>query len=142
VPAADPDDKIAVQVQNGTRSSSAAATTGRATAVTQVLAGKGFTSARADSATILSEAKTVVRYPSADLEGDAQAVAKALGIPTSQVEKSTSVSGVTLVVGADWRTGTAYEAAAEDDDKTPDSADALNGSDTTACMHVDPNYTW
>ncbi|KPI18042.1 cell envelope-related transcriptional attenuator [Actinobacteria bacterium OK074] len=142
VAAADPDDKIAVQVQNGTRSAAAAAETGRAAAVTQVLTGKGFTSARADSSTILSEAKTVVRYPSADLEGDAQAVAKALGIPTSQVKKSTAVSGVTLVVGADWRTGTAYKAAAEDDDKTPDSADALNGSDTTACMHVDPNYTW
>ena len=51
-------------------------------------------------------------YPSADLEGDAQAVAKALGIPLSAVKKSTDVSGVTLVVGADWREGTAYQAPA------------------------------
>jgi hypothetical protein len=57
------------------------------------------------------------------------------------VKKSTDVSGVTLVVGADWRSDTKYTAA-QDDDRTPESADALNGADTTACMHVDPDYTW
>ena len=135
------DDKIAVQVENGTRTDTTGAVRGRATAVAGILVGKGFKEAVADSSEILSEATTVVRYPSADLEGDAQRVAKALGIPTSAVKKSTSVSGVTLVVGADWSTGTKYKAPAEDD-KTPTSADALNGSDTTACMHVDPNYVW
>ncbi|MCI3272651.1 LCP family protein [Streptomyces cylindrosporus] len=133
------DDKIAVQVQNGTKSSTLAAVSGRATAVAQLLVGKGFDEAVADSSTLLSEDTTVVRYPSADLEGDAQAVAKALGIPTSQVKKSTAVSGVTLVVGADWRSGTTYTA---DDDTTPASASALNGADSKACMHVDPDYTW
>ena len=135
------DDKIAVQVENGTRTDTTGAVRGRATSVAGILVGKGFKEAVADSSEILSEATTVVRYPSADLEGDAQRVAKALGIPTSAVKKSTSVSGVTLVVGADWSTGTKYKAPAEDD-KTPTSADALNGSDTTACMHVDPNYVW
>ncbi|WP_406445919.1 LCP family protein [Streptomyces sp. NBC_00631] len=134
------DDKIAVQVQNGTRSSTESAVTGRAAAVTALLAGKGFTKAAADSSALLSEDQTVVRYPSADLAGDAQRVAKALGIPTDQVKKSTSVDGVTLVVGADWRSGTEY--TADDDDTTPASANALNASDTTACMHVDPDYTW
>jgi LCP family protein required for cell wall assembly len=135
------DDKIAVQVENGTRTDTTSAVRGRATSVAQLLVGKGFKEAVADSSTTPSQATTVVRYPSADLEGDAQRVAKALGIPTSAVKKSTSVSGVTLVVGADWSTGTKYTAPAEDD-KTPTSADALNGSDTTACMHVDPNYVW
>lgn len=135
------DDKIAVQVENGTRTDTTGAVRGRATAVAELLVGKGFKEAVADSSAILSQATTVVRYPSADLEGDAQRVAKALGIPTSAVKKSTSVSGVTLVVGADWSTGTKYKAPAEDD-TTPTSADALNGSDTTACMHVDPNYVW
>ncbi|MHC3470545.1 LCP family protein [Streptomyces sp. 7R007] len=135
------DDQIAVQVQNGTRSSSQLAVTGRATAVAKLLVGKGFTQAVADASTILTEDTTVVRYPSADLQGDAKRVAKALGIPTAQVEKSTDVNGVTLVVGADWRSGTAYQAA-DDDDTTPASANALNGADTTACMHVDPDYTW
>ncbi|MEU0967812.1 hypothetical protein ABZ357_21120 [Streptomyces sp. NPDC005917] len=55
------------------------------------------------------------------------------------MKKSTGVDGVTLVVGADWRSGTKYTA---DDDTTPESASALNASDTTACMHVDPDYTW
>lgn len=136
------DDEIAVQVENGTRTDTTRAVTGRATSVAQLLVGKGFKEAVADSSAILSEATTVVRYPSADLEGDAQRVAKALGIPTSAVKKSTSVSGVTLVVGADWSTGTKYTAPAAEDDTTPTSADALNGSDTTACMHVDPNYVW
>ncbi len=135
------DDRIAVQVENGTRTSTTGAVRGRATAVAQLLVGKGFKEAVADSSVVLSEATTVVRYPSADLEGDAQRVAKALGIPTGAVKKSTSVSGVTLVVGADWSTGTKYKAPAADD-TTPTSADALNGSDTTACMHVDPNYVW
>jgi hypothetical protein len=57
------------------------------------------------------------------------------------VEKSTNVSGVTLVVGADWREGDAYKAEKEDD-KTPKSADALNGADKDACMKVDPDFTW
>jgi LCP family protein required for cell wall assembly len=135
------DDKIAVQVQNGTRSSTRLAATGRASAVARLLVGKGFTEAVADSTTILGEAKTVLRYPSADLEGDAQRIAKSLGIPLSSVQKSTDVSGVTLVVGADWRTGTKYTTT-EDDDKTPASAQVINGSDKKQCMHVNPNYTW
>ncbi|GGN93433.1 transcriptional regulator [Streptomyces albiflavescens] len=135
------DDKIGVIVQNGTRTSTLAPVGGRASEVTQLLVGKGFTRTTADQTTATTEATTVIRYPSADLEGDAQRVAKALGIPTSAVEKSTDVSGVTLVVGADWRQGTTYKAPAKDD-KTPESADALNGSDTSACMHVDPDYTW
>ncbi|WP_406008571.1 LCP family protein [Streptomyces sp. NBC_00637] len=133
--------EIAVQVHNGTSTSTLAAVGGRAKAVTQVLTGKGFTEAVADTSGATAVATTVVRYPSADLEGDAQAVAKALGIPTSQVKKSTAVSGVTLVVGADWRSGTAYKAPVKDD-TTPDTAGAINASDTSQCMHVDPNYTW
>ncbi|MFF1448847.1 LCP family protein [Streptomyces sp. NPDC058274] len=135
------DDSIAVQVQNGTRTSTLAPVSGRASAVAQLLVGKGFTTATADSTTALTEDETVIRYPSADLEGDAQRIAKSLGVPFSAVEKSTNVSGVTLVVGADWREGNTYTPP-EDNDKTPKSADALNGSDTEACMHVDPDYTW
>ncbi|MGY4977237.1 LCP family protein [Streptomyces sp. 900105755] len=133
------DDRIAVQVQNGTESGTGAAVTGRAAAVTGLLVGKGFTKAAADTSAPLSEDRTLVRYPSADLAGDAQRVAKVLGIPTDQVKKSTGVDGVTLVVGADWRSGSTYTA---DDDTTPESANALNASDTKACMHVDPDYTW
>ncbi|MDX3249170.1 LCP family protein [Streptomyces sp. ME18-1-4] len=136
-----PNDKIAVQVHNGTRTDELGAARGRASDVTQVLTGKGFTEAVADTSAATAVVKTVVQYPSADLQGDAQAVAKALGIPTSQVKKSTEVSGVTLVVGADWRSGTTYKAPVKND-RTPVSAEAINASDTSQCMHVDPNYTW
>ncbi|WP_399079792.1 LCP family glycopolymer transferase [Streptomyces zaehneri] len=139
-PAAAPGE-IAVQVHNGTSTSTLAAVRGRATAVKELLKGKGFTEAVADPSAATAVAATVVRYPSADLEGDAEAVAKALGIPTGQVKKSTEVSGITVVVGADWRSGTAYKAPVKDD-TTPDTAGAINASDTTQCMHVDPNYTW
>jgi len=135
------DDKIAVQVQNGTRSDTQLAVSGRARTIAQLLIGKGFTEAKADTTTVLGEEKTVIRYPSADLEGDAQRVAKSLGIPLSSVKKSTEVSGVTLVVGADWRSGTTYTAP-EDDDRTPTSAQVINGSDKKQCMHVNPAYTW
>nr|WP_256333188.1 LCP family protein [Streptomyces sp. cf386] len=135
------DGEIAVQVQNGTRTDVLAPAQGRARTVAGLLVGKGFTQAVADASTTPTADTTLVRYPSADLEGDAQRVAKALGIPTSAVEKSTDVSGVTLVVGADWREGTAYKAPKKDD-KTPDTAEALSASDTKACMKVDPDFTW
>ncbi|MGW7088859.1 LCP family protein [Streptomyces sp. NPDC054871] len=135
------DDEIAVQVQNGTRTNVEPPVSGRASAVTQILAGKGFTKAAADTATLLAQEKTVIKFPSADLEGDAQRVAKSLGMKLSSVKKSTDVSGVTLIVGADWREGNAPPKSKQDD-KTPDSAEALNGSDKKACMHVDPDFTW
>jgi LCP family protein required for cell wall assembly len=136
-----PDGEIAVQVRNGTRTDTLGAAPGRASAVAGLLAGEGFTQAVADSSVLPVQKTTVIRFPSADLEGDAQRVAKALGIPLSAVKKSTDVSGVTLIVGADWREGTAYEAPKKRD-KTPDSANALNASDDSACMKVNPNYTW
>ncbi|MFE0457080.1 LCP family protein [Streptomyces sp. NPDC058914] len=135
------DDEIAVQVHNGTYTDALGAARGRAAAVTQLLVGKGFAQALADTSPATSEKTTVIRYPSADLQGDAQRVAKVLGIPASQVKKSTDVSGVTLFVGADWRSGSAYEAP-EQDDKTPESAQTMNAADTSQCMHVDPAYTW
>ncbi len=135
------DGEIAVQVQNGTRTDILGPVSGRATTVAGLLADKGFTQAVADGSAAPATETTLVRYPSADLQGDAERVAKALGIPTSAVKKSTDVSGVTLVVGADWREGTAYKAPKQDD-KTPKTADALNASDTKACMKVDPDFTW
>ncbi|MEU0740901.1 LCP family protein [Streptomyces sp. NPDC006134] len=135
------DGEIAVQVRNGTRTDVLAPASGRARTVAGLLVDKGFTQAVADPATAASEDRTVVRYPSAELEGDAQRVAKALGIPVSSVKQSTDVSGVTLVVGADWREGTAYRAP-KSDDKTPRTAQALNGADDKACMHVNPAFTW
>ncbi|MFD8149617.1 LCP family protein [Streptomyces sp. NPDC059720] len=135
------DAEIAVQVRNGTRTDTLAPASGRTSTVAGLLKEQGFTQAVADTDGSWSEKTTVVRYPSADLEGDAQRVARALGIPLGSVKRSTEVSGVTLVVGADWRTGDAYEAL-ERSDRTPESAQALNGADDKACMKVSPGFTW
>ncbi|MEV8423170.1 LCP family protein [Streptomyces niveus] len=140
-PAAAPAD-TGVLVRNGTGSDTQAPTPQRATAVAGLLAGKGYTKAVSD-ATLDPNERTEVLFPNAELEGDAQAVAKSLGIPVSSVKKSTDVSGVTLVVGADWRTGDTYpKSAAKDEDKTPDTARALNGADEGQCMEVQPGFTW
>ncbi|MFD4113727.1 LCP family protein [Streptomyces niveus] len=140
-PAAAPAD-TGVLVRNGTGSDTQAPTPQRATAVAGLLAGKGYTKAVSDT-TLDPHERTEVLFPNAELEGDAQAVAKSLGIPVTSVKKSTDVSGVTLVVGADWRTGDTYpKSAAKDEDKTPDTARALNGADEGQCMEVQPGFTW
>ncbi|MFE3329532.1 LCP family protein [Streptomyces sp. NPDC059176] len=138
-PAAPPGE-IGVLVQNGTYTSESGSVKGRAADLVEVLKGKGFSRASADR-TSNPQAKTVVHYPSAELEGDAQAVAKSLGIPTGSVKKSSDVSGVTLVVGADWRSGDSFP-------KTPaptvskDETEALNGADESTCMDVYEPYRW
>ncbi|MFB8248759.1 LCP family protein [Streptomyces sp. NPDC055952] len=138
-----PDGEIVVLVRNATRSAALGPVGGRAAAVARTLTGKGFTQAAADTSGALAEERTVVRYPGADLEGDARRVAKSLGIPASSVRRSTDVSGVTVDVGADWRTGTAYpKPRRAEAGRLPGDADALNGSDTGGCMDVHKPYRW
>lgn len=138
-----PDAQIGVVVRNGTRSDSEAAVRGRASTIAQALVGKGFTRAVKDDAPPVAEPATVVRYPSADLEGDAQRVAQALGIPPGSVKKSTDVSAVTVVVGADWRTGTAYPVQPPPEaGDLPADADALSAADSGTCMDVYKPYRW
>ncbi|OIJ90161.1 LCP family protein [Streptomyces colonosanans] len=136
-------DRLGVVVQNATGTSTQAPVGGRAGEISRVLVEKGFDRAVRDRAGALSEDQTVVRYPSADLEGDARSVAKALGIPMSSVMKSTDVSGVTVVVGSDWRTGTSYpkQSPLKAGD-LPSNSDAINGSDTGQCMDVYKPYRW
>ncbi|WLW54546.1 LCP family protein [Streptomyces sp. YU58] len=136
-------DEIGVLVQNATRTSTLGPVSGRASEIARALVDRGYAQAARDTASAASEAKTVVRYPSAELEGDAQEVAKSLGIPTSSVKRSTDVSGVTVVVGADWRTGTSYpKQAPPKAGDLPSTSDAINGSDTKQCMDVYKPYRW
>ncbi|MGW0862090.1 LCP family protein [Streptomyces sp. NPDC002611] len=137
------DGEIGVLVRNATRSDTLGPVTGRAGAIARSLVGKGFTKAAADTSGALAEGRTVVRYPSAELAGDGQRVAKSLGIPQSSVRRSTDVSGVTVAVGADWRTGTSYpKQPAPKAGDLPGDADALNGSDAGKCMNVYAPYRW
>ncbi|MFP3119180.1 LCP family protein [Streptomyces koyangensis] len=140
-PAADPAE-IAVLVRNSTGSSVAAPVSGRATDLVKLLTEAGFTGATADQNQVENREETAILYPSAELEGDAQSVAEALGMPLGTVRKSAEVSGVTLEIGADWAEGDTFPKPKKGDNEPPDSAEALNGSDDTACMEVDPAFTW
>ena len=138
-----PDGDIGVVVQNATGTSTLGPVVGRAGTVAEGLVQQGFTKASKDTTAVLSADRTVVRYPSAELEGDAQRIAKSLGIPPSSVQRSTDVSGVTVVVGADWRTGTAYPKQSKPKaGELPGNADAINGSDKSQCMDVYGPYRW
>ncbi|MGI5355575.1 LCP family protein [Streptomyces sp. CA-252508] len=127
-----------VMVQNGTYTDQYGSAQGRATTVAGLLAAKGYTQAKADTAAP-RQAKTVVHFPSADLEGDAQAVAKSLGIPAGSVKKSDKVGTITLIVGADWREGDTYPKP-KSSGKAPGSN--TSRADQSGCMTVDPNFTW
>ncbi|MFI8995966.1 LCP family protein [Streptomyces sp. NPDC053542] len=148
-PAADPKpttpkEELQVTVQNGTNGAIQGPVVGRASAVQGQLATLGYTAAGTD-ATLIAQADTTITYGGKDAEGDALAVAKALGLPKSAVKESSSAQGIRLVVGNDWRTGTAYPETAggkQQAEKAPESADALNGEDKKACMKVNPDYTW
>ncbi|MFD8147639.1 LCP family protein [Streptomyces sp. NPDC059708] len=134
-------DKIPVTVVNGTAAGQPLAPH-RANAIADVLLSKGFTSAKADTA-LIPEKTTVVRYPTPDLADEAQSVAASLGIPGTAVQQSADVSKITLIVGADWREGNAFPAQTPPAaGSVPDTADALNGSDTGACMDVYKPYRW
>ncbi|MFH9756743.1 LCP family protein [Streptomyces griseus] len=133
--------EIAVSVRNGTATDALGPASGRAGDVADQLKNAGFGRTTVDSGNVTGVARTAILYPSADLEGDAQAVAKALGVPLSQVKRSTDVSGISLAVGADWREDGAYPVS-KGTEKTPESAGALNGEEEGACMKVNPNYTW
>ncbi|MFI5998128.1 LCP family protein [Streptomyces sp. NPDC051362] len=139
-PAAD-EDQIKVLVSNGTRTNDQSPVGGRATAVTRLLAEEGFTKATAETSRAIAQDTTMVQFPNDGLEGDAQRLAKAFNIPLGSVAKFPDVSEVTLVVGADWRSGNTYKQP-KNDDRVPDTADALNGADKEKCMPVNPNYTW
>jgi LCP family protein required for cell wall assembly len=140
-PAAAPSE-TGVIVRNGTGSDEQSPVSGRATEVAELLARKGYTQAKADRQ-LSPQQKTTVTFPSANLQGDAQAVAKSFGLPLSSVTKSTDVSGVTVVVGADWRNGSSYPKQVKPKaGGIPASSHAINGSDKNACMDVYQPYRW
>ncbi|MGW5018258.1 LCP family protein [Streptomyces cacaoi] len=141
-----PKAQIPVRVMNGTGSSLQAPVTGRAGVIAETLGQQGFDQATADQ-TPKSQADTTITYAQAGQRGDALAVAKALGVPERLVKHSSAAQEVTLVIGSDWREGSAYPKSRgggeeKRDRKAPESADALKGDDDSACMDVNPNYVW
>lgn len=140
--AASPKSEISVTVQNGTGTASQAAVAGRAGTIADRLTSLGYTLATADS-TARSQAATTLTYPSDGQKANALALARSLGLPGSALKKSSSVSVITLVVGADWTDGTRYPAVGGGAGKAVlDQSAALNASDSSACMAVNPYYTF
>ncbi|MFD4501216.1 LCP family protein, partial [Streptomyces sp. NPDC058486] len=130
---------LAVTVINGTAGNDEAPVEGRAGDIKDALTAKGFT--QADTSKEPKPSKgTVVGYPKASGDqgrADAESVAKALGLPASTVRADATIENVTLVVGADWREGTAYEAPKRTAGDLPEGA-----SDKAKCMEVYSVYRW
>ncbi len=144
----DPPAEVEVAVRNGTGTALQAPVSGRAGVITGELHRLGWTAAATD-ATAASEETTTLLYPDIADQANAEAVAEALGVPHGAVRASTEVDRVTLVIGADWREGTAYpeqptgETTAPEDDGGPavEEEDITSGR-SSDCMEVNPAYTW
>ncbi|BCL30150.1 LCP family protein [Streptomyces aurantiacus] len=146
-PAAAPAEGLSVTVVNGTAGddSELAPVGSRASAIAGVLQGKGFAKATA-SAQSGPTSHTQVTYPkSSGAQGRANAlsVAKAVGVPNSQVRATADAVTTTLTIGSDWREGKAYpKQSTPEAGDLPASADAINGADKTACMPVYEPYQY
>jgi LCP family protein required for cell wall assembly len=132
-----PPSAIAVQVQNGSEKDGLLIQ-GRAGDVQKELKNRGFTKATAITGT--AAPTTSVTYPAAQ-KAQAQAVAKALGIPSKALKESPTATGVVLVVGSDWTTGTTFPGG-KTDATDAERKTALEGShkqfgnETAKCADV------
>src|SRR5262249_50095241 len=94
-----PASQIAVTVGNGTT------VTGRAADVATALTDQGFGSATVTHRTP-SSATTTLTYGTGQ-KAEAQTVVKALDLSSSHLKQGTGM-GLTLVIGADWPSGTSF----------------------------------
>ncbi|WP_419992505.1 LCP family protein [Streptomyces boninensis] len=140
-----PKGEVAVTVRNGTGSATAAPVPGRASVIAERLTSLGYQQTRADTM-IQPQQTTTISYPDAAAKPDALALAKSLGLPASaakQAKAGDTATGLVLVVGADWKTGTRYpKSAAKNPEDALKSADPMKATDSKACMKVNPNNTW
>ncbi|WP_202527168.1 LCP family protein [Streptomyces sp. SID486] len=137
VPASD----IAVTVENGT------GITGRASAVATALTGRGFGSAGTGNAPSPVTATTLT-YGTGQ-QAAARTVATALGLPAARLRQGPG-SGLTLVVGSDWPSGSSYRAASTaspadtspaDTEAAVSEAHASTADQAKSCAKVSPYKT-
>ncbi|MFB8175635.1 LCP family protein [Streptomyces sp. NPDC055966] len=129
VPAA----QIAVTVENGT------AVTGRASQIATALTDQGFSSATTTANAPSPAATTMLTYGSGE-KGEAQTVAKALGLSSAHLQQGTG-TGLTLVIGSDWPTGTSFPGgssrpAPADTHAAVSNAHASTADDSKTCAQV------
>ncbi|MDX3241173.1 LCP family protein [Streptomyces sp. ME18-1-4] len=133
-----PASQIAVTVQNGT------GITGRASTVATALTDAGFSSGTT-TANAPSAATTTTLTYGADQNAEAQTAAKALGLPSSHLRQG-SGTGLTLVVGSDWPSGTTYPGgtsspAPADTKAAVSGAHAQTADQAKTCAKVSPYKT-
>ncbi|MFG2949937.1 LCP family protein [Streptomyces adustus] len=134
--AAVPASRIAVTVENGT------GITGRASAIATALTGKGFSSGTTTANAPSPAASTTLTY-GVGQKAEAQTAAKALGLPASHLTQGTG-TGLTLVVGSDWPSGTSYPGGSSSnaDTKTAVSnAHVQTADQAKTCAKVSPYKT-
>ncbi|MGW3108363.1 LCP family protein [Streptomyces sp. NPDC001100] len=137
-PAAVPAAEVAVKVENGTTIG------GRASVIANALITKGFSPGTSTGNAPEQAATTRLTYGPGE-KAEAQTVASALGLSASHLTQS-SASGLTLVVGADWPTGTTLSggsssAAPADTHAAVSNANASTADESKTCAKVSPYKT-
>ncbi|MFF3515571.1 LCP family protein [Streptomyces sp. NPDC002573] len=133
-----PASQIAVTVENGTTIS------GRASGIAGALTDAGFSSGTTTANAASPASSTTLTY-GAGQQGEAQTAAKALGLPTSHVKQGTG-TGLTLVIGSDWPSGTSYPGgssapAPADTRAAVSNAHAQTADQAKTCAKVSPYRT-
>ncbi|MER6061405.1 LCP family protein [Streptomyces sp. NPDC001792] len=133
-----PASQIAVTVENGT------SVTGRASAIATALTDQGFSSGTT-TANAPSPATTTTLTYGTDQKAQADTVAKALGLPSSHLKQGTG-SGLTLVIGSDWPSGTGFPGgtsspAPADTQAAVGGAHASTADQAKTCAKVSPYRT-
>ncbi|MFJ9896740.1 LCP family protein [Streptomyces sp. NPDC091280] len=133
-----PASRIAVTVENGT------GITGRASTIAAALTDQGFSPATTTGNAPSSATTTTLTY-GAGQEAEARTVAKALGLSSAHLREGTG-TGLTLVIGGDWPSGTTYSAgtaapAPADTKAATSNANASTADESTTCAKVSPYKT-
>ncbi|WP_416977336.1 LCP family protein [Streptomyces sp. T028] len=133
-----PASRIAVTVENGT------GITGRASEVAGALTDAGFGSGTSTANAPSPAATTTLTYGTGR-KGEAQTTAKTLGLPSSHLKQG-SGTGLTLVIGSDWPSGTTYPGgtsspAPADTKAAVSGAHAQTADAAEKCAEVSPYRT-
>ncbi|WP_369386914.1 LCP family protein [Streptomyces sp. CG1] len=133
-----PASQIAVTVENGT------AVTGRASVIASALTDQGFSPATTTANAPSPATDTTLTYGTGQ-KGEAQTVAKALGLSGSHLKQGTG-TGLTLVIGSDWPSGTGFpggssQPAPADTKTAVSNAHASTADQAKTCAKVSPYKT-
>ncbi|KUN80505.1 transcriptional regulator [Streptomyces griseoruber] len=133
-----PASEVAVTVENGTN------ITGRASAVAGALTDAGFNSGTTTANAPSPATTTTLTYGTGG-KGAARTAAKTLGLPSSHLRQGGG-TGLTLVIGSDWPSGTTYPGgtsspAPADTKAAVSNAHAQTADEAKTCAKVSPYRT-